>query len=136
METVKKPKISKEERERLRQERLKIYDKEVDIHKQNIFFNRTRLDLIDQNIVTKPVIDSLARIAASEKIEKGQTTRIDLRERTEQNSRLLTELGSSLERSQNGTALARVRKPRAIFDLMGTNNVEKIEKMLENNTGT
>jgi len=57
-----------------------------------------------------------------------------LRRRTEQNSNLPTDPGSSLERSQNGNFIL-VRKPRAIFDLMGTNNVEKIEKMMENNTG-
>jgi hypothetical protein len=48
---------------------------------------------------------------------------------------LQTEPGSSLERSQTGFQ-TRVRKPRAIFDLMATNNVGRIEKMLENNTGT
>jgi len=50
---------------------MKIYDKQVDIHGQSIFFDKDRLELIDQNIVTKPLIDGLNRIAANSKVEKG-----------------------------------------------------------------
>lgn len=45
-----------------------------------------------------------------------------------------TEAGSSIERSQIIPPV-RTWKPRAIFDLVGTNNVDRIEKMLESNTG-
>lgn len=106
-----------------------IYDKTIDLEEEQIFFSKQSLKLIDRTLLNKPLIDTLYQVAAHDGLENAQ---FELKDYLKM---MQTFDGDNISNDSEIKSKAfNPRKLRAMFQLLKTNNVKKIEKLLERNT--
>lgn len=107
----------------------KVFDKSVDLQDGKLFFSKQNLQLVDRTLLTKPVIDTLYQVAVNEGLENAHFNMMDY----------LKMVKSWEKDNVSNDPVAEGSKPnlkmlKTVFNLLKTNNVKKIERLLERNT--